>query len=189
MTSQPFRVERLNAAHDRAAFDCGVVELNTYLATRASQDEKRRVASCFIALETATSKIAVYYTLSAASVDLSDTPAAVAKKLPRYPAVPAIRLGGLAVSIAARAAGAWRRAVVGRDGARRESGDLRGCASGLCEGQGRRRLLRPSRLYGFRRSTLAALSTVQKRLRARQSRANPRAHRSGVAERIADGPE
>lgn len=105
MTSQPFRVERLNAAHDRAAFDCGVAALNTYLATQASQDEKRRVASCFIAVETATSKIAGYYTLSAASVDLSDIPAAVAKKLPRYPAVPAIRLGRLAVATASRGQG------------------------------------------------------------------------------------
>jgi predicted N-acetyltransferase YhbS len=98
VTSPPFRVERLNAAHDRAAFDCGVAALNTYLATQASQDEKRRVASCFIAVETATSKIAGYYTLSAASVDLSDMPAAAARKLPRYPAVPAIRLGRLAVA-------------------------------------------------------------------------------------------
>ena len=98
MTSSPFRIERLNAAHDRAAFDCGVAALNIYLASQASQDEKRRVASCFIAVETATSKIAGYYTLSAASIDLSDVPAVVARKLPRYPAVPAIRLGRLAVS-------------------------------------------------------------------------------------------
>ena len=105
MTAPPFRVERLHAAHDRAAFDCGVPALNTYLATQASQDEKRRVASCFIAVATATSKIAGYYTLSAASVDLSDIPAALAKKLPRYPAVPTIRLGRLAVAIAARGQG------------------------------------------------------------------------------------
>ncbi len=105
MTALPFRVERLNAAHDRAAFDCGVAALNTYLATQASQDEKRRVASCFIAVETATSKTAGYYTLSAASVDLSDIPAALAKKFPRYPAIPAIRLGRLAVATAAHGQG------------------------------------------------------------------------------------
>lgn len=105
MTTPPFRVERLNAAHDRATFDCGVAALNTYLAKQASQDEKRRVASCFIALETATSRIAGYYTLSAASVDLRDIPAALAKKLPRYPAIPTIRLGRLAVSTALRSQG------------------------------------------------------------------------------------
>ncbi|TPW03284.1 MAG: putative GCN5-related N-acetyltransferase [Alphaproteobacteria bacterium] len=69
------------------------------------QDEKRRVASCFIAVETATSKIAGYYTLSAASIDLSDIPAVVARKLPRYPAVPAIRLGRLAVATASHGQG------------------------------------------------------------------------------------
>jgi GNAT superfamily N-acetyltransferase len=105
VTARPFRVERLSAAHDRAAFDCGVAALNTYLATHASQDEKRRVASCFIAVDTATSKVAGFYTLSAASVDLSDIPAATAKTLPRYPAVPAIRLGRLAVAIASRGQG------------------------------------------------------------------------------------
>lgn len=99
MTSPAFRIERLNAAHDRAAFDCGVPALNTYLATRASQDEKRRVASCFIAVEIATSKIAGYYTLSAASIDLGNIPAPVAKKLPRYPTVPVIRLGRLAIAV------------------------------------------------------------------------------------------
>lgn len=105
MTAPPFRVERLNTAHDRAAFDCGVAALNTYLAKQASQDEKRRIASCFIAVETKTSKVAGYYTLSAASVDLSDVPAALAKRLPRYPAVPTIRLGRLAVSTRSRGQG------------------------------------------------------------------------------------
>lgn len=105
MTAPPFRVERLSAAHDRAAFDCGVAALNAYLATQASQDEKRRVASCFVAVAAATSKIAGYYTLSAASVDLSEIPDALTKKLPRYPAVPAIRLGRLAVAAPLRGQG------------------------------------------------------------------------------------
>lgn len=105
MTSPPFRIERLNAFSDRAAFDCGVSALNSYLATQASQDEKRRVASCFIAVETATSRIAGYYTLSAASIDLSDIPSPVAKKLPRYPTVPVIRLGRLAIALDRRGEG------------------------------------------------------------------------------------
>lgn len=79
--------------------------LNSYLATQASQDEKRRVASCFIAVETATSRIAGYYTLSAASIDLSDIPSPVAKKLPRYPTVPVIRLGRLAIALDRRGEG------------------------------------------------------------------------------------
>jgi predicted GNAT family N-acyltransferase len=42
-------------------------------------------------------RVAGYYTLAAASVLLADLPDATAKKLPRYPSVPAIRMGRLAV--------------------------------------------------------------------------------------------
>ena len=105
MSAQPFRVERLGPAHDRAAFDCGVPALNAYLAKQASQDEKRRSASCFVAVEVSSSKIAGYYTLSAASVPLSDIPATLAKKLPRYPSVPCIRVGRLAVGLSWRGKG------------------------------------------------------------------------------------
>ena len=41
--------------------------------------------------------IAGYYTLAAASVPLTDLPSSAAKKLPRYPLVPAVRMGRLAV--------------------------------------------------------------------------------------------
>jgi ribosomal protein S18 acetylase RimI-like enzyme len=42
-------------------------------------------------------RVVGYYTLAAASVLLADLPDATAKKLPRYPSVPAIRMGRLAV--------------------------------------------------------------------------------------------
>ena len=45
----------------------------------------------------ATGRIAGYYTLFAAGIPLTDLPAAVAKRLPRYPFVPAARMGRLAV--------------------------------------------------------------------------------------------
>ncbi len=41
--------------------------------------------------------VAGYYTLALASVALSELPEATAKKLPRYPSVPAVRMGRLAV--------------------------------------------------------------------------------------------
>ena len=43
-------------------------------------------------------QIAGYYTLASASILLSDLPETLAKKLPRYPSVPAVRMGRLAVS-------------------------------------------------------------------------------------------
>jgi predicted GNAT family N-acyltransferase len=43
--------------------------------------------------------------LSASSIPLTDLPAALAKKLPRYPLVPAVRVGRLAVATSERGKG------------------------------------------------------------------------------------
>ena len=90
------RIEALNATHDRKAFACGVVALDDYLATRASQDIKRRTGNCFVAV-TDDNLIAGYYTLAATSIPLSDIADGDAKKLPRYPVIPAALIGRLAV--------------------------------------------------------------------------------------------
>lgn len=42
-------------------------------------------------------RIAGYYTLASASLFLADLPASTIEKLPRYPTVPAVRMGRLAV--------------------------------------------------------------------------------------------
>lgn len=42
-------------------------------------------------------RLAGYYTLASASVLFTDLPGTIAKKLPRYPSVPAVRLGRLAI--------------------------------------------------------------------------------------------
>lgn len=92
----PFRVTALDSSLDRTSFSSGVAPLDSYFKTQVSQDIKRRVAACFVAL-TPGQQVAGYYTLSSASVGLSDLPATVAKKLPRYPFVPTVRMGRLAV--------------------------------------------------------------------------------------------
>ena len=94
----PFEVEPLSDEHDRAAFRCGVDALDRYLANQASQDVRRRVAACFVAVEAGTRAIAGYYTIASSSLPLPDIAAATAKKLPRYPLVPAVRTGRLAVA-------------------------------------------------------------------------------------------
>ena len=48
-------------------------------------------------IRTADQRIAGYYTLAASSIRLAELPKAVSKKLPRYPSVPAVRMGRLAV--------------------------------------------------------------------------------------------
>ena len=88
----PLALER----QDRDSFSCGVAALDRYFRETVSQDIRRRVATCFVALDEH-GRLAGFYTLAATSVLLTDLPAAVAKKLPRYPLVPAVRMGRLAV--------------------------------------------------------------------------------------------
>ncbi len=96
MSHPPFRVAPLDAVHDRAVFDSGSEPLDRYFREQVTQDVRRRVAACFVAL-TEERRIAGFYTLASASLLLADLPASLGKKLPRYPTVPAVRLGRLAV--------------------------------------------------------------------------------------------
>ena len=70
--------------------------LDCYIREQASQDIRRRVSACFMALNSHRQLLA-YYTLASASVLLDQLPSAIQKKLPRYAAVPAVRMGRLAV--------------------------------------------------------------------------------------------
>lgn len=93
----PFRVESLGPGHDRSSFRCGEQALDRYLRTQAGQDSRRRISNCFVVVESASGTIAAYYTLSSASIPMVDLPEEESRKLPRYPVVPAVRIGRLAV--------------------------------------------------------------------------------------------
>lgn len=90
------QITPLDDRHDRAAFECGIEPLDRYLKTQASQDVRKRVASCFVLTDADPAPIA-FYTLTATSIALNDLPTSLAKRLPRYPAVPATLMGRLAV--------------------------------------------------------------------------------------------
>lgn len=96
MSGKLFRVVPIDQMHDRNTFNSGSVSLDSYFRERVTQDVRRRVAACFVALSN-DGRIAGYYTLSSASVFLGDLPAKLIKKLPRYPSVPVVRMGRLAV--------------------------------------------------------------------------------------------
>jgi ribosomal protein S18 acetylase RimI-like enzyme len=98
----PFPVEILGPQHNRAAFSSGVEPLDRYFREQVTQDVRRHITACYVAVETATGKVAGYYTLSAAGVLLADLPERLARRLPRYPSVPVARLGRLAVDQAYR---------------------------------------------------------------------------------------
>ena len=104
MSGAPFQVVPLAAAYDRAAFSSESGPLNRYLREQVTQDVRRRVAACFVALADE-KRIAGYYTLASASLLLADLPASTGKKLPRYPTVPTVRMGRLAVDQAFKGQG------------------------------------------------------------------------------------
>jgi hypothetical protein len=61
MTRAPFLIAALDvAAHKRSQFDSGTPALDRYLREQVSQDIRRRVAACFVAL-TDERRIAGYY--------------------------------------------------------------------------------------------------------------------------------
>ncbi|GAB4206568.1 MAG: hypothetical protein Fur0019_09980 [Tibeticola sp.] len=104
MSGAALRLAPLDAGHDRAAFNSDSEPLNRYLREQVTQDVRRRVAACFVALADET-RIAGYYTLASASLLLADLPASIGKRLPRYPTVPAVRMGRLAVDQAFKGQG------------------------------------------------------------------------------------
>jgi ribosomal protein S18 acetylase RimI-like enzyme len=90
-------IEPLGKKHERVAFSCGDDTLNTYLKKRASQEAKKNIAAPFVLTDSRSRAVIGYYTLSATSILLADLPDETARRLPKYPLVPATLLGRLAV--------------------------------------------------------------------------------------------
>jgi GNAT superfamily N-acetyltransferase len=99
------RVERLDDRHDRTTFDSGVEPLDRYFRTQAGQDLRKRVSSCFVLTDAGEAAPLGFYTLAATSVTLGDLPAPLVKRLPRYPVLPAVLMGRLAVDARHRGRG------------------------------------------------------------------------------------
>jgi GNAT superfamily N-acetyltransferase len=97
-----FVVEPLGNAHDRRSFTCGVDALDRYFREQVTQDVRRRVTSCFVAIDDS-GGVAGYYTFAAAGIPVAELPADETRRLPRYPLLPAALIGRLAV--ASRCAG------------------------------------------------------------------------------------
>jgi GNAT superfamily N-acetyltransferase len=92
----PLRVEVLGPHHDRSSFASGVEPLDRYFRSQAGQDARKNMAAPFV-LVLPDGAIGGYYTLSATGVKLTEFPADITRKLPKYPLVPATLLGRLAV--------------------------------------------------------------------------------------------
>jgi GNAT superfamily N-acetyltransferase len=90
------RVEALGPQHDRNTFASGVEPLDRYFRVQAGQDARKNIAAPFV-LVLADGGIGGYYTLSSTAMKFAELPDNVARRLPRYPLVPATFLGRLAV--------------------------------------------------------------------------------------------
>jgi ribosomal protein S18 acetylase RimI-like enzyme len=97
-----YRIEPLGSRHDRKGFTSGVAVLDRYFREQVTQDVRRLATTCYVGCDAATGSVAGYYPISASSIPLGDLPDDVRKRLPRYPSVPAARLGRLAVDHAHR---------------------------------------------------------------------------------------
>lgn len=104
MSRALFQLALLNTAYDRTTFNSDSEPLNRYLREQVTQDVRRRVAACYVALADG-QRIAGYYTLASASLLLANLPASIGKRLPRYPTVPTVRMGRLAVDQAFKGQG------------------------------------------------------------------------------------
>jgi predicted GNAT family N-acyltransferase len=83
--------------HNRADFDCGIPELNNYLARYATQDSRRNLSQVYVLVDTdKPDEVLGYYTLSAAHIDINQISEQERRRLPHYP-IPCFRMGRFAI--------------------------------------------------------------------------------------------
>lgn len=92
-----FDIQVLDARHDRASFESSTPAFTDYFRKQARQDSSKNASVCYVAVA-AKGEIVGYFTLACSNVVFDDFDPEFKKMLPRYPAVPVIMLGRLAVS-------------------------------------------------------------------------------------------
>jgi len=94
-------VELDKAIHDRASFDCGEVELNAFIQTKAAKHMESGISRTMLLpasfpLPNGKYSICTFYTIAPGSISRESLPKELMKKLPHYP-VPVFLLAQLAV--------------------------------------------------------------------------------------------
>lgn len=97
MQNKRYTIEKLDHIHKKNTFSCGIASLDNYLHHQAGQDKKRQLSVTYLLYDHENNAIVGYYSLSSTSIESTDLPPAMTKKLPRYPLLPATLLGRLAV--------------------------------------------------------------------------------------------
>ncbi len=94
----------LDKTHNRKAFECEEQQLTDYIKKQVSQDIKKKLAVCFVAIDS-DNKVIGYYTLSSESLGREQIPDKYLKKVPQNYNAPVILLGRLARNITAKGTG------------------------------------------------------------------------------------
>jgi len=94
----------LDKTHNRKAFECEEQQLTDYIKKQVSQDIKKKLAVCFVAIDSDNNVIG-YYTLSSESLGREQIPDKYLRKVPQNYNAPVILLGRLARNITAKGTG------------------------------------------------------------------------------------
>lgn len=92
----PRAIEKLAAAHDLSAFDCGVETLNVWLRRFAFSNQNAGSAQTWVAVEDG--RVVGFYSLAVAQIAHEDAGARVAKGMPRHP-IPVMLLARLGIAL------------------------------------------------------------------------------------------
>lgn len=92
-------IHKLDKVNQASEFDCGIVALNDFLCTQASQFIKRRESVLYGAVDMAhDGRLAGFYTLTATTMIQADDKALFKKQSPHLP-IPCALIGRLAVDV------------------------------------------------------------------------------------------
>lgn len=95
---ETYEITKLSNRHKKHHFTCSSVPLDNYLKTQSSQDMKKNISMTYALTLAGLNDVIGYYTLSSIGIDASELPDEVIKKLPKYPLLPGILLGRLAIN-------------------------------------------------------------------------------------------
>lgn len=111
--SNKFEFHPIDKKFDKASFDCGSLELNAFLQTRARQNQLQGFNRTFVAVleNDEAKKIVGFYSLGMGEINLSSLPDDLIKKLPKHP-VPVARMGRLAVDLSFQGQGLGKLLLV-----------------------------------------------------------------------------
>lgn len=93
------KIAALTREHDRAAFDCGVAELNAFLKATARQHGEKGLSRTFVLIESEKPTVILgFFTLALCEITAEHLPPSYVARYPGHN-LPAVRLARLAISL------------------------------------------------------------------------------------------